>query len=79
LLSTVALIGCKDKSSTSEEVLQEPNSIKQVLCPIMDEPINKDLYTEYKGKQVYFCCPGCKENFEKEPEKYLDKLPQFKK
>lgn len=27
--------------------------------------------TEYKGKTYYFCGKGCKERFEKEPEKYL--------
>lgn len=26
---------------------------------------------EYKGKTYYFCAPGCKSAFEKEPEKYL--------
>jgi YHS domain-containing protein len=27
--------------------------------------------TEYKGKTYYFCATGCKEKFEKEPEKYV--------
>lgn len=27
--------------------------------------------TEYKGKTYYFCAPGCKFMFEKDPEKYL--------
>jgi len=53
-------------------------AIEQTTCPIMGSPINKALYTEYKGKKVYFCCPGCKEKFEEEPEKYIAKLPQFK-
>ncbi len=26
---------------------------------------------EYKGKTYYFCAPGCKSDFEKDPEKYL--------
>ena len=26
---------------------------------------------EYKGKMYYFCDPGCKDDFIKEPEKYL--------
>jgi YHS domain-containing protein len=43
----------------------------------MNAPINKELYTEYKGKKVYFCCPGCETEFLKAPEKYIDKLPQF--
>jgi Cu(I)/Ag(I) efflux system membrane fusion protein len=44
----------------------------------MGRPINKEFYTEYKGKKVYFCCAECKEAFEKEPEKYISKLPQFR-
>jgi Cu(I)/Ag(I) efflux system membrane fusion protein len=51
---------------------------EQKTCPVMDLPINKDLFTVYKGKKVYFCCPGCKPEFEKNPEKYLAKLPQFR-
>jgi YHS domain-containing protein len=27
--------------------------------------------SEYKGKTYYFCAAGCKEAFEKEPEKYI--------
>jgi YHS domain-containing protein len=26
---------------------------------------------EYKGKTYYFCAPSCKEDFVKDPEKYL--------
>ena len=26
---------------------------------------------EYKGKTYYFCAPGCKAAFERNPEKYL--------
>ena len=52
-------------------------AVEQTTCPIMDNPINKALFTEYKGKKVYFCCPGCKEKFEAAPEQYLAKLPQF--
>lgn len=28
---------------------------------------------EYQGETYYFCAPGCKAAFEKEPEKYLNK------
>ena len=27
--------------------------------------------SEYKGQKYYFCAPGCKTSFDKEPEKYL--------
>lgn len=28
---------------------------------------------EYKGQTYYFCSPGCKRAFDKEPEKYIGK------
>lgn len=51
---------------------------EQTMCPVMDgNPINKQYFTEYQGKKVYFCCPGCDAKFKADPEKYLAKLPQF--
>ena len=50
---------------------------EQTLCPVMGNPINKEVFVEYKGKKVYFCCPGCDEKFTAAPEKYLGKLSQF--
>ena len=37
--------------------------VEQKTCPIMGEPINKQYFTLYKGKKVYFCCPGCETEF----------------
>jgi YHS domain-containing protein len=52
--------------------------VEQTVCPIMDgNKINKNIFTEYKGQKVYFCCAMCIDKFKKEPEKYLTKLPQF--
>jgi YHS domain-containing protein len=51
---------------------------EQTACPVSGKAINKEVFTTYKGKKVYFCCTSCKAEFEKNPEKYLDKLPQFK-
>jgi YHS domain-containing protein len=52
--------------------------VEQTTCPIMGTAINKALFTEHKGKKVYFCCPECEDKFKEEPEKYIAKLPQFK-
>ena len=60
----------------AKEVVAKIN--EQKTCPIMaGKPINKNLFTEYKGKKVYFCCPGCEPKFKENPEQYLTKLPQF--
>ena len=64
------------KKTTTEAAV----SIEQTMCPVMDgNKIDKNVFVEYKGKKVYFCCAQCKAAFEKEPEKYLAKLPQFAK
>ena len=80
MLTMFSLAGCKKKSEPAvpkeaKEVVSA--KIEQTTCPIMDNPINKNLYAEYKGKKVYFCCPGCKPKFEADPEKYVTKLPQY--
>jgi YHS domain-containing protein len=71
LISTFALTGCKKTHPTA------PPATEQTTCPVMGGTINANIFTEYKGKKVYFCCPSCKDKFEKEPEKYISKLPQF--
>lgn len=75
------LDGCKKKEvSAPPKAAQEvAASIEQTICPVMAGPIDKNVFVEYKGKKVYFCCPACKGEFEKNPEKYIAKLPQFKK
>ena len=80
MLLMFSLIGCEKKTEPAAPVETKEivsQAIEQKTCPVMDGAINKELYTEYKGKKVYFCCPGCKEKFEKEPDKYISKLPQF--
>jgi Cu+-exporting ATPase len=47
----------------------------QKVCPLTGEDIDKTAYADYKGRRVYFCCDKCKAKFEKDPQKYLAKLP----
>ncbi|RKY03998.1 MAG: hypothetical protein DRP56_10645 [Planctomycetota bacterium] len=39
--------------------------------------VDPEIYSVYQGKRVNFCCLNCKEAFDKNPEKYLGRLPQF--
>ncbi len=62
----------------SSEPAKEIAAVEQTTCPVMEgNPIDKAHFTEYKGQKVYFCCPGCDEKFEANPDQYLAKLPQF--
>lgn len=66
---TVAIIG--------NTVGEESNKIK-IQCPVMktwfvpnEKTPEKTPKSVYKDKTYYFCCPGCKPQFDKDPEKYL--------
>lgn len=80
LVGLIMVNGCKEEepatSPESEEVAAAV-TIEQKTCPVMGGAIDTKYFTEYKGKKVYFCCPGCKEKFEASPEQYIAKLPQF--
>ena len=46
----------------------------QAKCPVLGGNVDKNVYADYKGYRIYFCCKGCDEEFKKNPEKYLEKL-----
>jgi YHS domain-containing protein len=48
----------------------------QTKCPVLGGDINKQVYADYKGKRIYFCCAGCDKEFAKDPEKYLKKMQE---
>ena len=67
-----------EMAMATESAKEVASSAEQTTCPIMEgNPIDKAVFTEYKGKKVYFCCPGCDSKFKADPEKYIAKLPQF--
>jgi YHS domain-containing protein len=41
------------------------------VCKMEVDEKTAKFKTEYKGKTYYFCAPGCKKQFEKDPGKYL--------
>lgn len=47
---------------------------KQEKCPVMGYPISKEVYIDYKGKRIYFCCSACKKEFLKDPDNYMERL-----
>jgi YHS domain-containing protein len=48
----------------------------QAKCPVLAGDINKQVYADYKGKRIYFCCKGCDAQFKQDPEKYMKKLKE---
>ena len=40
----------------------------------MGNEVDPDIYVDYQGRRIGFCCAGCDEQFLKDPEKYLKKV-----
>ena len=41
------------------------------VCKMEVDEATAEWTSEYQGKTYYFCAPGCKASFDKDPEKYL--------
>jgi YHS domain-containing protein len=64
----------------SEQALIQPGEAKigdRTTCPTSGEEFvvsESSKSAEHGGKTYYFCCPGCSDRFQADPEKYLSKL-----
>ena len=44
---------------------------KDPVCGMEVDEKKTKWKSDYKGKTYYFCAPGCKTNFEKNPQKFV--------
>ncbi|MCL5279762.1 MAG: YHS domain-containing protein [Planctomycetes bacterium] len=79
VLGVLVLAGCQKEKPAVRQPAKQAAAGEQTTCPVMGNPIDKNIFVEYQGKKVYFCCKGCPDMFRANPEKYLAKLPQFAK
>jgi YHS domain-containing protein len=52
-------------------------ALAQKFCPVSGEKLGEmgtPIKVTVKGRDVFLCCPSCKEDLEKDPDKYLAKL-----
>jgi YHS domain-containing protein len=51
---------------------------KQKVCPVSDEPLGSmgvPVKATANGHELFLCCEACQDALNKEPEKYVAKLP----
>ncbi|GAF70362.1 unnamed protein product [marine sediment metagenome] len=44
------------------------------ICKMEVDEKTAKIKSEYKEKTYYFCAPGCKKEFDDNPEKYIGKV-----
>jgi YHS domain-containing protein len=44
------------------------------ICKMTVDEATAKWISEYNGKKYYFCAPGCKAMFEKDPEKWSKEI-----
>ncbi len=44
---------------------------KDLVCGMEVDPKKAAAKSDYKGQTYYFCAPGCKRAFDREPDKFL--------
>ena len=49
--------------------------VKDVVCGMDVDPDTAPAKSEYEGTLYYFCAPGCKVDFDADPQKYLSGAP----
>ena len=42
------------------------------VCKMKVDPAAAKWTSEYKGRKYYFCAPGCRYMFDKDPEKFIN-------
>jgi len=75
-ITMLLVVGCSKKAETVDETAT--NTEETVICPVTGTettPSEASGKMEYEGKTYYFCCAGCKPEFEKDPQKYLKAHP----
>jgi YHS domain-containing protein len=71
-------VGPGTSPAGAREAGAAPATVTNEMCPVMrGNKVDPNVYVDYKGKRVYFCCTDCQATFLENPEPYLQYLPQF--
>lgn len=76
ILAIAAFVICP--IARADEAPPSPIPYPLTTCIVSGDKLGemgKPVMLDYKGRQVGFCCKSCIGDFEKDPAKYLAKLP----
>jgi YHS domain-containing protein len=80
LFTTISSSVRADDTNSATAAAPKPDNLK--TCPVSGEKLGemgKPYVFTYQGQEVKLCCPMCKADFNKDPQKYLKKIQDAKK
>ena len=69
--------GAEKKAEVETSNTQPPAELYQTTDALSGNPINRNIYEDYEGKRIYFCCRNSKKKFLADPSIYLDKFKEL--
>src|SRR5215472_7676939 len=74
LAEIIQVRGSRAKTKSEPKKMSLPVLNKQAkdpVCGMMVDVASAKYKSEHNGTSIYFCCAGCKQTFDKQPEKFL--------
>jgi YHS domain-containing protein len=62
----------------AQEKKVEPGSLQKTCFIMKGNPVNPEIYADYKGHRIYFCCNDCLAAFKADPERYYQEMLKAK-
>lgn len=69
-LATLSLVACNNNNDAHLATEANPNDILDPVCNMVKTDSWVDSSSTH-GQMFYFCSPVCKEQFDKDPHKYM--------
>ncbi|MBI4084058.1 MAG: XdhC family protein [Candidatus Lambdaproteobacteria bacterium] len=58
-------------AAASAPLASPPRTALDPVCHMTVDPATARYVSEHNGQKVYFCCSGCQQKFEQDPERFL--------
>ena len=69
-----AVAPATEATTMATPAVTAPVNVGNKVCPVTGEKVSGADTVEYEGKVYNLCCPMCKDEFLKNPEKYIAKV-----
>jgi xanthine dehydrogenase accessory factor len=77
ILAEIVLTRRSKKASVQSATLEAGHArpdARDPICGMIVDSANAKYFSEYRGRTYYFCCAGCKQEFDEQPEAHTTTL-----